>query len=213
MDLSNPTRSVAPTLDMPALACLSRQDRPWTTREVADATGSTTTGARLTLERLVRNGLVIRSQIGRVRGYQFNAEHVMAGPIRELVNAQAILRRRITDQVAAWPISAELLVLFGSTARDEADADSDVDLLLLHAELDRAEQDAWQEQIDDLKRSIHIWSGNDSDVLSFTIAEWSEHRRRTDPITRTVTEACIVLAGQRSLLTATVSEVDATMRL
>ena len=61
MDLTHPERTLAPTLDLPVLACLGRQDRAWTTRELADATGATIPGVRQALRRLSTSGLVHES--------------------------------------------------------------------------------------------------------------------------------------------------------
>lgn len=201
MDLSHPARSVAPTLDVPVLACLALQDRAWTTREVADATGSTVPGARQVLTRLIHVGLVEESRLGRIGGYRLNRDHVMSEPLIEIAGAQGILRRRIIERVATWAVPAALVAVFGSWARGVAGHDSDVDLLVLHDELENvAADDAWEAQVDDLRSAIRRWSGNSCDLLSFTTADWHEHVRRADPVTRGVAESYVVLHGHRSLL-------------
>lgn len=203
MDLTHPERTVSPTLDLPVLACLGRQDRQWTTREIADATGATIPGVRLALRRLSRGGLVLESRLGRIRGYRLNTDHVMAPALAHITQAPAVLRRRITERISQWTVPAKLVVLFGSWARGEADGDSDLDLLLLHADhLSPEEEDGWELQVDTLKDDIRSWSGNSCDALSFSLADWAQHRYRADPIARVLQSEAIVLLGRRSLLGA-----------
>ena len=211
MDLTHPERTLAPTLDLPVLACLGRQDRAWTTRELADATGATIPGVRQALRRLSTSGLVHESQLGQIRGYRFNRSHVMASALLEIADAPAVLRHRITSGISDWVIPARLVLLFGSWARGESDDQSDVDLLVLHSDdLTSSEQDTWEEQVESLKEDVLSWSGNSCDVLSFSLADWTEHRRRDDPISRAVDSDAIVLSGRRSLLNRHGSPVGAT---
>lgn len=202
MDLCTPERSLGTSLDLPVLTAMARRRGPATTRDVAEATGATVAGVRHVLDRLATHGLVHSEDVGRIRAYSLNQEHVLAGALQAVIEAPAVLRRRITGTVAAWRVPALLVVLFGSWARGEAHATSDVDLLVLHPPLREDQIDIWEAQVADLAADIRRWSGNDVDLLTFDPEDWREHRARRDPLVAEVDRDAIVLVGRRSLLAA-----------
>jgi len=84
VDLSDPTRAITPTLDGPVLAVLAQSGRPLTVGEVAavSARGSEI-GVRRALGRLVDQGIVRATEMGRNRVHELNREH-LAAPAAEL---------------------------------------------------------------------------------------------------------------------------------
>lgn len=88
------------------------------------------------LAKLVRTGLVTRAGVGNCMVYQANKGSPVFKELRALIEKtsqrevdEMILRemvRRIREVVAP-----ERIILFGSRARDEAQTDSDSDLLII----------------------------------------------------------------------------------
>ena len=88
-------------------------------------------GTRKVLNRLTRQGIVRSTHVGDAAvTYELNRSHVAADAIIELANQVQAVHRRIQDLLASWDPTPVYAALFGSWARAEATADSDVDLLV-----------------------------------------------------------------------------------
>jgi DNA-binding transcriptional ArsR family regulator len=161
MDVSRPWAPVASRHDLEALRVLAGTTRPLTGREVARLVehGSQTT-INAALRRLTREGLVHASEHGPSILYVLNRRHLAADPIIALVGARARLVERLRGHFADWSPSPYAAVLFGSAARGDGDADSDIDVLLVRP-VDAPEDDqAWARQVQRLRDDIHAWTGN-----------------------------------------------------
>jgi hypothetical protein len=204
MDMGDPTRSITPTLDGPVLAALARSGRPLTVGEVAAETvRGSEIGVRRCLARLVAQGLVQATEMGRNRVHELNREHV-AAPIATMMDDLRIeLWRRMRKELGGWKPKPLYACVFGSAARADGDADSDVDLLLVHPPFpgeakpprkanvidaaaafmtaplsaSPAEVTRWPRHIDKLRAHVLLWSGNPLQVVDLSFAEWVDRRQ------------------------------------
>ena len=133
MDLTDPTRAVTSTLDGPVLAVLAQAGRPLTVGEVAaQAARGSELGVRKSLSRLVGEGIVRATLMGRNRVHELNRAHV-AAPVAELLAGLRLeLWRRLREAVTAWDPKPIYACVFGSAARGDGGPESDIDLLLVH---------------------------------------------------------------------------------
>ncbi len=133
MDLSDPTRCVAPSLDTAILAALAAAGRPLTVGEVTEqAARGSEIGIRRSMSRLVEQGIVKATEMGRNRVHELNAEHV-AAPIAELLAGLRIeLWQRMRKELGGWNPRPSYACVFGSAARRDGNAESDIDVLLVH---------------------------------------------------------------------------------
>jgi len=134
VDLTDPTSSIVATLDGPVLAVLARSGRPLTAGEVtAQMPRGSELGVRRSLARLVEQGIVQATEMGRNRVHELNREHV-AAPIAELLaDLRLEVWKRLRARLAAWNPRPRYACVFGSAARADGDSGSDVDVLLVHA--------------------------------------------------------------------------------
>jgi predicted nucleotidyltransferase len=90
--------------------------------------------------------------------------------------------------------------VFGSAARGDGDASSDIDLLLV-APRD-ADAEGWTAQIDDLRLRVERWTGNHCQVFDIDEARLREHLDARDPLVDAWLRDGIVVAGDplKSLL-------------
>jgi predicted nucleotidyltransferase len=132
VDVSDPTRSVTPSLDGPVLAVLATAGRPMTIGEIAQVSArGSEIGIRRCVDRLVAQGIVRATEMGRNRVHELNRQHVAAPIAIQMANLRLELINRLRGELAAWnprPIAAWM---FGSTARGDGDENSDIDLLLV----------------------------------------------------------------------------------
>lgn len=114
------------------------------------------------LAALVGLGVVESQAVGRAMIHSINEDHYAIGPLRVLLDPYAALRDTVRGAVGS---SASAVVVFGSVARGEAIADSDIDLVVL------APPD-WDGR-SELQEAVRARIGNDCDVLVFTPEEFA----------------------------------------
>lgn len=131
MDVSNPVRSLAPTVDADVLLVLLRT-RAWLTgARVAALSRRSPAQVRAVLQRLVDDGVVEVEQHGNAFTYRWNREHVVSDAVAGLVDAADQAERRLAGEVSGWDPAAHALVVFGPFARRDGGPGSDLDLLLV----------------------------------------------------------------------------------
>lgn len=119
-------------------------------------------------------------------------------PIEGLASLREQLIERLREQIAAWQQHPKIALLFGSVARGEASADSDLDLLILRKRTCDPDAQQWREQLLELERSATAWTGNDARVI-----EYAEQEIETGPSEPLLEEALvdgIELFGSRRAL-------------
>jgi Nucleotidyltransferase domain len=155
------------------------------------------------MARLVAQGLVQATEMGRNRVHQLNREHVAAPIATTMADLRIELWRRMRKELGGWKPKPLYACVFGSAARGDGDADSDVDLLLVHppfpgdAEPPRkanvidavaafmtapmpashAEAARWPRHVDQLRAHVLLWSGNPLQVVDLSLAEWADKTR------------------------------------
>jgi predicted nucleotidyltransferase len=201
MDVSDPTRAVTPTLDGPVLAALASAGRPLTVGQVAEqAARGSEIGIRRSLARLVEQGIVRATLMGRNQVHELNREHVAADVAVLLAGLRGALWERFRTEFKTWRVKPLYAAVFGSTARADGDASSDIDLIVVHPpfpgepkprlsanfrslvadalgdfamssiEVDAGQQ--WQSQIDGLRGLVAAWTGNALQVVDLSFQEW-----------------------------------------
>jgi predicted nucleotidyltransferase len=171
MNLQRPFQVVAPTLDGDVLTLLARADRPLTGRAIARESGASHGGVQRALQHLVAEGIVTREPAGRAFLYRLNRDHLAARWIERLALLRLELIERLRETVAAWPASADAVVLFGSAARNEAGQRSDIDLLVIRPTTVDYDDPVWREQVRTLETAAATWTGNDTRVLEYAADE------------------------------------------
>ena len=175
MDVSNPVSAVIPSLDGAVLMVLAGSTASRSLAEVhAQVPGASKSGVRLSLLRLVAAGVVLQTP----GGYTLNREHLAAPAVVLLAGMRSELLRRIGMIADVWEVQPLLVAAFGSFARRDGDAESDIDLLLVT----RAKNA--DEQAGDLSERVRAWTGNECHVMALTPADISRMRRNKEDILR-----------------------------
>lgn len=172
MDFRRPLSVVAPTLDGDVLAVLAGADEEFSGRRIHRVLGrGSEHGVRKAADRLVRQGIVSRRQAGQAKLYSLNRSHLAARYVEGLGSLRAELIERLRDTVAAWRTPPIAVLLFGSVARGEAEAGSDLDLLVLRSGDVDEEGQAWQDQLAGLENDATAWTGNETRVIDYGPAD------------------------------------------
>lgn len=171
MDVANPLRSIAPTVEADVLAVLAGTHAPLTGLRVQQLTGRSYARVREVLGRLADSGLVCAERRGNAVSYWLNRDHILATAVEGAVGADGELERRIRVLVDTWNPAPAAVVLFGSFARRDGDARSDIDVLLVRPREVDPDQQRWSEQRYELATSIERWAGNAAQIVEMTDAE------------------------------------------
>jgi predicted nucleotidyltransferase len=112
-----------------------------------------------------------------------------------LTRLRHTLLDRLRTEFEAWrpnPIHASM---FGSAARGDGDASSDIDLLLIRPDRVDEDQSPWADQVDRLRRQVQAWTGNRCQAFQLDRARLSEHIRAKDPLVGDWLRDTVTLAG------------------
>jgi predicted nucleotidyltransferase len=186
-----PITTVVPSLDGPVLAALAATAGPLSLAEVhARAGRGSKSGVRSVLLRMVDEGLVLEVP----GGYALNRDHLAAPAVELLATLHGELTSRIRNAVDEWPIPPALVGLFGSAARRDGNASSDIDVLVVSDVPDL------DDRVDELAEQIRRWTGNRAQVIGRTPTEISRLRRAKEPILAGWARDLVVVAGERTAL-------------
>jgi predicted nucleotidyltransferase len=196
MDFSRPLSVVAPTLDGDVLGVLAGAEEEFTGRRIHQVLGrGSEQGVRKAADRLVGQGVVSRRQAGQAKLYSLNRSHLAAPYIEGLGSLRAQLIERLTDLAESWEEPAAAVFLFGSVARGEADARSDLDLFVLRGPVPVRDDSRWSEQLAELEREATVWTGNEARVLEFRNRDFADPEVRK--IGREVLQSGVAIVGSR----------------
>lgn len=133
-----------------------------------------------------RLGVVESRAVGRAYVYRVEESHIAVAPLRELLDPLATLTAVVADTVGE---QVEAVVLFGSVARGEGRADSDIDLAVIAAP-------GWDLRAD-LQSAVTVRLGNDCDVLVFTPDSFAAAIARGEPVAADIMRDGVALVGTK----------------
>lgn len=197
MDLSHPINSVTSPLTGRVFEVLAGTTQALSGGDISRLAGEgSRAGIWKALERLEGQGLVHADRRRSATYYCANREHLAWPAIEQLVGLRKVLRNRLAHEIDTWRVSPLHASMFGSAARGDSDAESDVDLLLVRPEtLDDGDEAAWDAQLDGLRERVRLLTGNQAQTFALTPSRLLEHIRAEDLIVANWRRDGIVLAG------------------
>ena len=196
VDVSRPHTAVCPTLDSEVLAVLAGTTRPLTGREVARLVGRKShSGVLDVLNRLATHGVVDRQEAGNALLFVLNRDHLAAPAVEALARMRAELFHRLGATVNGWEIPPTHASVFGSAARGEGDAGSDIDIFIVRPRAVPAEDPSWRTQVDDLATSVRRWTGNRAGIAEVGEDQLEELLITEAPIIQELHSDALVIAG------------------
>ncbi len=207
------------------LAALARSGKPMTVGEIAAlAVRGSEVGVRRSLARLVSQGIVRATEMGRNRVHELNRDHVAAPIAAAMADLRLTLWQRFRATLGKWNPRPVYGSVFGSAAKGDGSADSDIDLLLVRSPL-AGEEDAghrssafsetvagfaaefvamqlterqaarWDRQVGHLYDQVQRWSGNSLQVVEMSVFDWAEHRRQRTKLFQDVSRDGVLVTG------------------
>ena len=197
MTLTNSLGGVSPGLHGRVIAVLGRTTTALTGRTIASLVRpeASQSGVQRVLDDLVRHGLVRSEPAGSAKLYTMNRRHLAYPAIDQLVHLREALLTHMQEEADSWEVPAGAIWLFGSTARGEADAGSDIDVFVLRRDEIGDSDRQWQDQLDALTESVSGWTGNRCEILELSQAELKAAKRRGDRIVSELARDAVPVSG------------------
>lgn len=184
MDVAAPYADLMPGLEGPVLEVLAGTTRALTGRQIQRlARRGGVPGVAATLARLVAAGIVTAEPAGRAVLYRVNREHLAWPVVEAALGLRLALLDNLFSTIRAWEVQPEQATLFGSAARADGDASSDIDLLLVR---DGKATAAWEAQVHDLSEKVRAWTGNEVQIVDVDATTWARMVKEADPLAASV---------------------------
>ncbi len=176
---------------------LNRQREGLTGRGLASLVKTSPFKINQVLRRLVAEGVLESSVVGRAHLYRFNPRHVLVSDvILPLINREEKVFQELGSQIMRRlnpkPFS---IILYGSVARGEEQPSSDLDLCLVYA--DGVSPPGKATETGDLLRE---WAtrtyGNPVSIRRSLISLFQQRAREGDPLVRNIIREGIVIHGK-----------------
>lgn len=197
MDVSAPHRAIVPGTEGDVLVELAAVDTPRSGRQVAERIGRSHVAVSRALQQLAVQGIVIARPHPPAILYSLNREHIAAPVVQAMADLRIELLRRLRELFAAWDPAPVHVSLFGSTARRDGDANSDVDLMVIRPDDVDADDPRWEQQLGALSDDVHRWTGNHAQILEFTASELRSMSAVDHPTIANIRADAVLLAGTR----------------
>ncbi len=196
MDLRHPFDVVAHPAQGAALSVLAGADAAFTPPQVQRIAGQfSVDGIRRALERLTEQGIVDSQRTGNAISYRLNRAHLAAPAVLSLASLWDEFLRRMTDSIAAWERAPVFACVFGSSARGEMRATSDIDVFLVRRDAIQLDDDDWLSQCEALTAAGRSWTGNVVNILEFSETETLEGLAMQDSVLDDIERDGISVSG------------------
>lgn len=172
MRLQNPFAAISATgLDSQVLMVLARTEQHLSVHQIHQLLPEegSPQGVRKSVVRLVQQGAVLERVTGRSYAYALNRDHLLADAVLQIANAKSELFSRMAQLISEWRIQPLTVKVFGSAARNEMHADSDIDLLVVMS--DSVTEEAVEDSVRRLADQVTLWTGNDVRPLVYRSSE------------------------------------------
>lgn len=173
MDVSNPIRSVIPSVHGDVLVVLARTDVPLTGRGIAGLVeGASRSGVQKALVALTQAGVVLVETHPPANLYRLNRRHLAADAIVELATMRSRLIAAMRRHLASWDRAPWGAWFFGSAARGDGSVSSDLDVLLVRPDSVTDLNVGWVTHVDRFADDVNAWTGNPCAVIEYSRREF-----------------------------------------
>lgn len=106
-------------------------DRPFYLRQISLAAGTGTSQVQKELDNLTRAGLILRTPVGNQVWFQANPQSPVFPELKSLVAKTFGIADVVQKALGPFKLKITLAFIYGSVARSEHDASSDVDVMVV----------------------------------------------------------------------------------
>lgn len=195
VDFQRPVEAVIPGVQGRILAVLAETTAELNLRTIARLSGVSPAQASRVLPELVALGLVARREAPPSALFALIDEHVAGRLVRSLSRSrESVLEQlgALAGQMDPTPVS---VIVFGSLARGEADALSDVDIVLVRPSDVDEDDDPWASSADGWRTAAQRLTGNAVQVIEIDEGELARRLRRPAELWANVLRDGVIVHG------------------
>lgn len=197
MDFARPVQSVIPGAQGRILAVLAATTAELNLRTIARLSGVSVAQASRVLPVLVELGMVERREAPPSALFRFVQEHVASRAVMALAGVRQSVLEDIGKTAAELSPPPVSVIVFGSLARGEADARSDLDFVVVRPRGTPEGDEAWTSGIDSWREHIRRVVGNRVELIEVSVEEVGRLLEARKPLWVDVVRDGIVVFGRR----------------
>jgi predicted nucleotidyltransferase len=207
MDFARPVEAVVGGAQGRLLAVLVKITAPLTLRRLASLADVSPAQASRVMPRLVELGIVDRYEVPPASQFVLARGNVAAQLLLKLADASSIALRQIGEAASLLSPEPVSVIVFGSFARGEADAESDIDLAVVRADDVDDDDERWADSIDAWRRKVVALTGNDVEIVEVTASEAARKVHGRSELWRNIARDGVIVYGKA--LDELIARVDA----
>ncbi len=196
MDFVRPIEAVVPGVQGRVLAVLAETTAELNLRTIARLAGVSHAQVSRVLPGLVELGLVERREVPPSSLFRLVPEHIAAGPLVALARGRGGVIEEMERAAATLPVVPMSVIVFGSFARGEADAESDIDAVFVRPVSVDESDETWADSVELWRSRILRVSGNPVEVLEVGSDDMSARLSSRKPVWREIRREGIVVYGR-----------------
>lgn len=190
-----PIEALVPGVQGRILTVLAGTTAELNLRTVARLGGISAAQASRVLPELVELGVVARRDVPPSALFTLVPDHVAARFLLDIAQSDMFVLREMGRLAATMPTPPTSILVFGSFARGEARATSDIDLVVVRPIDVDDDDEAWSDSLDDWRRRVARLTGNAVEMLEVTSVEAASKLRGRSPLWREIRRDAKVVHG------------------
>lgn len=195
MDFRRAVEAIVPDAQGRILATLARTTEDLSLSTLAELSGVSLAHVARVIPRLVELGVVERREVPPAVLVRLNREHLAARAVLTLSDLHhAFLEELRTSAQRLEPAPANV-TLFGSFARGDDDARSDVDVVVVRRASTDEDDPAWAESLAGWEAHVRRVSGNSVNRIEISEDEAAKLARSRRPLWKAIRSEGVVLHG------------------
>jgi predicted nucleotidyltransferase len=195
MDFTRPVEAVVPDAQGRILAVLCRTSAELNLRTLADLSGVSLAHAARVVPRLVELGMVDRREVPPSVLVRIVPEHLAVRPLLALAGLRDSLLEELRQGAKRIRPAPANITLFGSVARGDGDAASDLDLVIVRAAGVADDNSTWERSLATYVERIARASGNPVNRIDVGVDEVPRLTRSRVELWQAVRRDGIVIFG------------------
>lgn len=195
MDFIRPIEAIVPGAQGRVLAVLVETTAELNLRTIAQLAGISQAQTSRLLPELVDLGVVERREVPPASLFRLVPEHIASRTLLSLARSADGVLDEMARMARALPRPPVSVIVFGSFARREADARSDIDIVVVRPSGIDGDDDEWDTSLEAWRGAVRRLTGNPVEILEVSAADAARKLRGRSQVWADIRRDGHVVAG------------------